>query len=61
MYEQSPYKNLRGGWFFDINSFKIGENTPVVFVNDKEPLKVTLVNERDVGFNFITNKKENAD
>lgn len=52
-----PYKGLHGGWSFEVNSIKIGENTPVFFFNgEAQPLKVILVNERDVGFNYITNK-----
>ena len=55
-----PFGGSRGGWFFSIKSIQIASNTPVFFTSQNESLKVMLVNERDVGINYITNRPEHA-
>ena len=55
-----PFGGSRGGWFFGIKSIQIASNTPVYFSSQTDKLKVILVNERDVGINYITNRPEHA-
>jgi len=60
MQYMDSFGSTRGGWFFNISSLQIGKNTPVFFTSSIEPYRVMLVNERDVGINFITNRPEYA-
>ena len=58
MFYLDPASNPRGGWYFSTHSIKIGSNNPVLFNSEKESLRVTLVPERDIGYNLVTNKAD---
>lgn len=46
----------RGGWVFGATTFMIGDNDPIFFYSNSSVVKVMLMNEKDIGYNFITNK-----
>ena len=54
----APFGGTRGGWVFGLSGLIIGDSQPIFFFSNKTVVKTVLMHERDIGYNYVTNKRE---
>ena len=54
----APFGGTRGGWVFGLSGLIIGDSQPIFFFSNKTVVKTVLMQERDIGYNYVTNKRE---
>ena len=50
-----PFGGTRGGWVFGLTGLIIGSNVPVFFYSKKSVVKTMIVQDKDIGVNYVTN------
>jgi hypothetical protein len=56
-----PFGGTRGGWVFGMSTLIIGNKTNIFFNSDKTVLRTMLVQEKDIGYNFVTRNRASGE